>query len=167
MARYHATVESRRSAPRRSGAVRLVTVWGLRSRGDRHGHIQSWRRQGGTAWLLLGRLSVGAEMTEQQPHEVNDHQVGFELRPRLQNSELAFPWFTYQLQRRLPPRAITASAVCPGSSQPLSVSGPGGGSGRAGRCRVPVPGISSRLSAKPEAPPASVFTAATEYSRPR
>jgi hypothetical protein len=146
---------------------RLITVWDYVAAATGHGHIQSWRRQGGTTWLLLGRLSVGAEMTEQQPHEVRDHQVGFELRPRLQNSELAFPWFTCPLQRRLPPRAITASAVCPGSSQPLSVSGPGGGSGRAGRCCVPVPGISSRLSAKPEAPPASVVTAATEYSRPR
>jgi len=28
-------------------------------------------------------------------------------------------WFTYELQRRLPPDAITANAVCPGSSLPL------------------------------------------------
>jgi NAD(P)-dependent dehydrogenase (short-subunit alcohol dehydrogenase family) len=40
-------------------------------------------------------------------------------RPRLQNSKLAFLWFTYELQRRLPPDAITANAVCPGSSPPL------------------------------------------------
>jgi hypothetical protein len=156
MARYHATVESRRSAPRRSGAVRLVTVWGLRSRGDRHGHIQSWRRQVGTAWLLLGRLSVGAEMTEQQPHEVNDHQVGFELRPRLQHSELAFPWFTCQLQRRVPGFVPATVSVRPGWR--IRPSGPMPRTGS---------GISSRLSAKPEAPPASVFTAATEYSRPQ
>jgi NAD(P)-dependent dehydrogenase (short-subunit alcohol dehydrogenase family) len=30
------------------------------------------------------------------------------------NSKLALLWFTYELQRRLPPRAITANAVCPG-----------------------------------------------------
>jgi NAD(P)-dependent dehydrogenase (short-subunit alcohol dehydrogenase family) len=30
------------------------------------------------------------------------------------NSKLAVLWFTYELQRRLPPRAITANAVCPG-----------------------------------------------------
>ena len=43
-------------------------------------------------------------------------------RPRLQNSQLAVLWFTYELQRRLPPdaiTAITANAVCPGSSPPL------------------------------------------------
>jgi Dehydrogenases with different specificities (related to short-chain alcohol dehydrogenases) len=30
------------------------------------------------------------------------------------NSKLALMWFTYELQRRLPPRSITANAVCPG-----------------------------------------------------
>lgn len=30
------------------------------------------------------------------------------------NSKLAVLWFTYELQRRLAPRAITANAVCPG-----------------------------------------------------
>ncbi|HEY5630095.1 MAG TPA: SDR family NAD(P)-dependent oxidoreductase [Candidatus Limnocylindrales bacterium] len=30
------------------------------------------------------------------------------------NSKLALLWFTYELQRRLAPRAITANAVCPG-----------------------------------------------------
>lgn len=30
------------------------------------------------------------------------------------NSKLALLWFTYELQRRLPPRGITANAVCPG-----------------------------------------------------
>jgi len=30
------------------------------------------------------------------------------------NSKLAVLWFTYELQRRLPPRAITANSVCPG-----------------------------------------------------
>jgi len=30
------------------------------------------------------------------------------------NSKLAVLWFTYELQRRLPPRRITANAVCPG-----------------------------------------------------
>ena len=30
------------------------------------------------------------------------------------NSKLAVLWFTYELQRRLPPRPITANAVCPG-----------------------------------------------------
>jgi hypothetical protein len=59
---------------------RLVTVWGRPSRGDRRRRIQSWRRQGGTAWLLPGHLSVGAGMTEQQAHEVVDHQDGFEVR---------------------------------------------------------------------------------------
>ena len=30
------------------------------------------------------------------------------------NSKLALLWFTYELQRRLPPRPVTANAVCPG-----------------------------------------------------
>src|SRR5271165_7354183 len=45
-------------------------------RGDRHGLTRSWRRQGGTAWLLLGHLSAGAGMTEQQPYEVVDRPDG-------------------------------------------------------------------------------------------
>jgi hypothetical protein len=45
-------------------------VLGPSGRGDRHGLTRSWRRQGGTAWLLLGHLSAGAGMIEQQPHEV-------------------------------------------------------------------------------------------------
>ena len=56
-------------------------------------------------------------------------------------------------------RDHVAAATATGTSE--------AGAGRAGRCRVPVPGISSRLAAKPETPPASAFTAATEYSRPR
>jgi hypothetical protein len=37
-------------------------------------------RQSGTAWLLLGHLSAGAGMIEQQPHEAMDRPEGFELR---------------------------------------------------------------------------------------
>lgn len=47
-------------------------------------------------------------------------------RPRLQNSNLAVLWFTCELQRRLPPDAITANAVCPGfvpTTAAASISG--------------------------------------------
>ena len=58
-------------------------------RGDRHGLTRSWRRQGGTAWLLLGHLSAGAGMTEQQPHEAVDRPDGFELRRTWRGSSTA------------------------------------------------------------------------------
>jgi len=64
-------------------------------------------------------------------------------RPRLQNSKLAFLWFTYELQRRLPPRAITANAVCPGSSPPLprQATRPAPPRSRAASCRNDTPFI--------------------------
>ena len=59
MARYHATVEPRRSATGTFGAVPADHRLGPASRGGCRGRIKGWRRQGGTAWLLLGHLSVG------------------------------------------------------------------------------------------------------------
>jgi retinol dehydrogenase-12 len=41
-----------------------------------------------------------------------DH--GYNPDRAYKNSKLAVLWSTYELQRRLPPRAITANAVCPG-----------------------------------------------------
>jgi hypothetical protein len=73
-ARIPAAVDARDRPQHRTQAL------GSPGRGDRHGPAQSWRRQGGTAWLLLGHLSAGAGMTEQQPHEVVDRPDGFELR---------------------------------------------------------------------------------------
>lgn len=39
---------------------------------------------------------------------------GYQPDRAYKNSKLAVMWFTYELARRLPPRKITASAVCPG-----------------------------------------------------
>ena len=45
-----------------------------------------------------------------------DPQLEHDYHPdrAYKNSKLAVLWFTYELQRRLPPRPITANAVCPG-----------------------------------------------------
>ncbi|CAN5655044.1 SDR family oxidoreductase [soil metagenome] len=41
-------------------------------------------------------------------------QKHYEPTVAYKNSKLAMMWFTYELARRLPPRKITANAVCPG-----------------------------------------------------
>jgi NAD(P)-dependent dehydrogenase (short-subunit alcohol dehydrogenase family) len=41
-------------------------------------------------------------------------QKRYEPTVAYKNSKLAMMWFTYELARRLPPRKITANAVCPG-----------------------------------------------------
>jgi len=41
-------------------------------------------------------------------------QKDYEPTVAYKNSKLAMMWFTYELARRLPPRKITANAVCPG-----------------------------------------------------
>jgi len=48
--------------------------------------------------------------------DFDDPQVQREYHPdrAYKNSKLALLWWTYELQRRLPPRRITANAVCPG-----------------------------------------------------
>jgi hypothetical protein len=76
-------------------------------------------------------------MTGQQPYEVAERRDGFELR-------------------RYPAHLVAEIEV-------------GGSFDEApDRAFRPLAGLSTaRLSAKPKAPPASAFTAATEYSRPR
>lgn len=39
---------------------------------------------------------------------------GYDPERAYKNSKLALLWFTYELSRRLPPRPVTANAVCPG-----------------------------------------------------
>jgi NAD(P)-dependent dehydrogenase (short-subunit alcohol dehydrogenase family) len=41
-------------------------------------------------------------------------QAHYQPTVAYKNSKLAMMWFTYELARRLPPRRITANAVCPG-----------------------------------------------------
>lgn len=41
-------------------------------------------------------------------------QKHYEPTVAYKNSKLAMMWFTYELARRLPPRKITANAICPG-----------------------------------------------------
>jgi NAD(P)-dependent dehydrogenase (short-subunit alcohol dehydrogenase family) len=54
-------------------------------------------------------------------------QRGYHPDRAYKNSKLALLWWTYELQRRLPPRSITVNAVCPGfvpATAAESVRGP-------------------------------------------
>jgi NAD(P)-dependent dehydrogenase (short-subunit alcohol dehydrogenase family) len=65
---------------------------------------------------VSSRLHVPGSRGEPVQFDFDDPQLerGYHPDRAYKNSKLAVLWFTYELQRRLPPRPITANAVCPG-----------------------------------------------------
>ncbi|HEV7213041.1 MAG TPA: SDR family NAD(P)-dependent oxidoreductase [Blastococcus sp.] len=59
---------------------------------------------------LPGSRGAPVDFDFGDPHLVH----GYHPDRAYKNSKLAVLWFTYELQRRLPPRPVTANAVCPG-----------------------------------------------------
>ena len=74
--------------------------------------------QPGTARVVnvSSRLHLPGSRGKPVGFDFGDPQLDHGYNPdrAYKNSKLALLWFTYELQRRLPPRAITANAVCPG-----------------------------------------------------
>ena len=65
---------------------------------------------------VSSRLHLPSSRGEPVHFDFDDPQLAHGYHPdrAYKNSKLAVLWFTYELQRRLPPRPITANAVCPG-----------------------------------------------------
>lgn len=65
---------------------------------------------------VSSRLHLPGSRGEPVDFDFADPQLehGYHPDRAYKNSKLAVLWFTYELQRRLPPRPITANAVCPG-----------------------------------------------------
>ena len=65
---------------------------------------------------VSSRLHLPGSRGESVHFDFADPQLehGYHPDRAYKNSKLAVLWFTYELQRRLPPRAITANSVCPG-----------------------------------------------------
>ncbi len=65
---------------------------------------------------VSSRLHLPGSRGEPVDFDFADPQLEHDYNPdrAYKNSKLAVLWFTYELQRRLPPRPITANAVCPG-----------------------------------------------------
>lgn len=65
---------------------------------------------------VSSRLHLPGSRGEPVDFDFDDPQLERHYHPEraYKNSKLALLWFSYELQRRLPPRPITANAVCPG-----------------------------------------------------
>jgi NAD(P)-dependent dehydrogenase (short-subunit alcohol dehydrogenase family) len=65
---------------------------------------------------VSSRLHLPGSRGEPVDFDFDDPQLehGYHPDRAYKNSKLAVLWFTYELQRRLAPRPITANAVCPG-----------------------------------------------------
>jgi retinol dehydrogenase-12 len=65
---------------------------------------------------VSSRLHLPGSRGEPVNFDFDDPQLvhGYHPGRAYKNSKLAVLWFTYELQRRLPPRPITANSVCPG-----------------------------------------------------
>lgn len=65
---------------------------------------------------VSSRLHLPGSRGESVDFDFDDPQLehGYHPNRAYKNSKLAVLWFTYELQRRLAPRPITANAVCPG-----------------------------------------------------
>jgi len=65
---------------------------------------------------VSSRLHLPGSRGEPVDFDFDDPQLERRYHPEraYKNSKLALLWFSYELQRRLPPRPITANAVCPG-----------------------------------------------------
>jgi retinol dehydrogenase-12 len=65
---------------------------------------------------VSSRLHLPGSRGEPVDFDFDDPQLerGYHPDRAYKNSKLAVLWFTYELQRRLAPRQITANAVCPG-----------------------------------------------------